>query len=297
MPAPEEPGPMLGLCDEDNPCAAGAWCQIDIGRCFPFCRGHDDCTGATEYAVCFGDDFGFRGSEDDVLGLCCPPTPVDGSSCAFDLDCGCEEDFSCRIGDTATGATECTPVGQAGYQEACTSDTDCTYSHSCVGDLCSPHCIGPDSCAVNEGECIEVYSEDGEPVPYAFVCAGRCDPVDLTRNDEEVKPCGEGADCVAGWFDATDKLSMASFCAPDQGEALATQPCGSDAQCALGLACDFIDCPVGAGCLGTCVQYCEGSEDCEPGFSCDLTVGRVGSPGSNIGYCRVLSISPQADAG
>lgn len=297
MPAAEEPGPMLGTCDENHPCAAGAACLI--GRCFPFCRGVEDCTGATEYAVCFESDLGFRGSEDDVLRLCCPPTPVDGSACAFDLDCGCDEDYSCRVADSTTGTTACTPVGDAGYQESCVYDTDCIGGFSCVGGLCSPHCIGTEPCAVNEGECIQVYSseEEPQPVPYAFVCAGRCDPVDLTRSDEEVKPCGDGADCIAGWADATDSFSLASYCAPDMGNGSALDSCGSDAECALGLACDFIDCPTGSDCLGTCVQYCDDSEDCEPGFGCDLTVGRVGAPGSNVGYCRLLSISPQSDAG
>lgn len=297
MPAAEEPGPFLGPCDEENPCAAGAACLI--GRCFPYCREPDDCAGATEYAVCFDNDFGFRGSEDDVLGLCCPPTPIDGSACAFDLDCGCDEDFSCRIADMTTGATECTPVGLRGYQQECELDTHCIAGHSCVGGLCSPHCIGTEPCAVNEGECIQVFSagEDPQPVPYAYVCAGRCDPVDLTRTDDEVKPCGAGADCVAGWADATDSFSMASFCAPDLGNVMTAGECESDAECALGLGCDFIDCPVGNDCLGTCARYCEDNDDCDPAFTCDLTAGRVGAPGTNIGYCRLLAITPQGDAG
>ena len=298
MPAAAQPGPLLGSCDLDNPCAAGATCIF--GRCFPYCRSPDDCTGATEYAVCFDVDFGFRGSEDDVLGLCCPSTPVEGSTCAFDLDCGCDDGFSCRVGDSSTGATACTPVGEAGYQQGCVYDTECAAGLSCVGGLCSPHCIGPDEpCDVNEGECIQVYTsdDDPQPVPYAYVCAGRCDPVDLTRADDEVKPCGAGADCVAGWTDGSDSLSSASFCAPDSGDAVAGEACATDTECDLGLGCDFIDCPLGEDCLGVCAAYCESTEDCDPGLSCDIGAGRVGAPGTYVGYCRLLVTEPQDDAG
>lgn len=295
MPAPETPGPMLGACDAANPCAAGASCLI--GRCFPFCRAPGDCTGATEDALCISVDFGFRGSEDDVLGVCCSPTPVEGSLCAFDLDCGCAEDFSCRIGDTTTGATHCTPVGDVGYQQACERDVDCITGHSCVGGLCSPHCVGSEPCAPNEGECIQVYSGDETPlpVPHAYVCAGRCDPVDVSRNDDEVKPCGTGADCVAGWADVTEGFLRASYCAPDLGDASEGEPCTYDEECALGLGCDFIACPIGSDCLGACVAYCETNDDCSPGADCDVSVGRVGEPGSLVGYCRDVDITPQPD--
>lgn len=298
MPAPEEPGPLVGACDDANPCGAGATCVI--GRCFPYCRETDDCNGATESPYCFDSGFDYRGAENDELGLCCSPTEVPGSTCAFDIDCGCDDGFSCRVGNTTTGATTCTPVGEAGYQQQCEEDTNCITGNSCVGGLCSPHCAGAGTCSMNEGECIQVYSggDESAPVPYAYVCAGRCDPVDVTRTDYYVKPCGVGADCVPGYADATDNFSFASFCAPDQGDSGVGIACQSDGECALGLGCDFRQCDLNdAQCLGTCASYCYETGDCEPGLTCDLSIGRTGEPEVAVGFCALNVLGPLPDAG
>lgn len=299
MVAPEEPGPLVGACDANNPCGAGAACVF--GRCFPYCRETEDCNGATESPYCFDSGFDYRGAENDELGLCCSPTEVPGSLCAFDIDCGCNDGFSCRVGNTTTGATECTPIGEAGYQQECADDGDCITGHSCVGGLCSPHCAGADTCAYNEGECIQIYSggDDPAPVPYAYVCAGRCDPVDVGRTDYYVKPCGVGADCVPGYADVTDDFSYASFCAPNPegGDGTLGAACGNDGDCALGFGCDFRQCDLNdAQCLGTCAHYCYETNDCEPGLTCDLSIGRVGEPGVAVGICA-LAIGPLPDAG
>lgn len=285
----EEPGPRVGACTSDGSCAETATCIVD--RCFPYCRSSSDCEGVTQVGDCLLADFYVRGAPDDVLGLCCSPTPVDGSECAYDLNCGCGAGETCRSSVLGTGVTECSSIGPAGYQEACDDDTECGSGLSCIGGLCSPHCSG--SCETNEGECIPVRTdtEPPEDIPFAFICAGRCDPIDLTRSDLDVKPCGAGADCVPGWADSTDPLYAASFCLPDTGDGDDDDTCSYDSDCAAGYGCTSVVCDAQT-CSGFCAQYCEDNGDCQPGMACNLEDARVGAPGSTIGFC--VGVAPSS---
>ncbi len=294
--APATQGDLTGHCDAETLCGETSTCIED--RCFPFCREDDDCYGFTMSPLCYTDDLGYRGSPDDVLGVCCSPLPVAGSECsAFGLECGCAEGWTCRSeGDD--GRAVCSEVGDTGYQEPCEFDTECEFASSCIGGLCRPHCSG--ECAANEGACVQITSGDDVaiPIPHAFVCTGRCDPVNPERSDTQVTPCGAGAQCIAGWEGSTDAISMASFCAFHYYEEPVGGACTFDSDCALGLGCDFRDCPEDdLTCLGICVEYCASNDDCDEGSTCDLDVGRVGTPGTPIGYCESPSIGPVDDAG
>lgn len=294
--APVTPGDLTGPCDANTLCGETSVCLVD--RCFPFCRRDEDCYGFTMSPLCFTDDLGYRGSPDDVLGVCCSPLPIAGSECsAYGVECGCDEGWTCRSED-AEGRAVCSEVGTAGYQEPCESDEDCRFASSCIGGLCRPHCDG--ECEPNHGACVQITAADeaSTPIPHAFVCTGRCDPVHPERSDAEVLPCGMGAQCVAGWEGSTDLISMASFCAFHYYEEPVGGVCSFDSDCALGLGCDFRECPDDdLTCLGVCVKYCENNDDCSDGSTCNLDVGRVGTPGTSIGYCESPSIGPAGDAG
>lgn len=291
--APEDPGSPTGPCDEETYCGEGSACLVD--RCFPFCREHGDCEGYTDVPFCFTDDLGYRGAPEDALGLCCSPLPVEGSECsAFDLECGCEDGFTCRSEGTE-GRGVCSAVGEVGYQEPCYYDTDCGFANSCIGGLCRPHCDG--ECDVTQGACVQITSGDEEPiaVPYAFVCTGRCDPVQPERADATFEPCGAGAQCIAGWAGAADPISMGSFCAYQYYAEPVGGSCTFDNDCALGLGCDFRDCPVDdLECAGKCIEYCATQADCDEGSTCNLDVGRVVTPGTPVGYCDPIGAAGDA---
>lgn len=292
-------GELTGPCELDEDCAEGALCLS--GRCHPLCRADDNCNGLTASPVCFSDEFPLRGSDDDdVIGVCCSPLPGPGSECsAFGLECGCGSGFTCRNGGEE-GQGVCSPIGNTGYQARCCADEDCAAESSCIGGVCRPHCDG--TCAPNEGECIQVYSND-VPLPFAQVCAGRCDPVNPQSSNAEFKPCGASAHCIAGWNDGFDALELGSFCAsrndcgldpsayiPEGGD------CSFDTDCVFGLACDFRACPSeDAECAGVCAKYCYSDDDCD-GSTCDLDVGRQVAPGKSVGYCDVLVVGPSSSS-
>jgi hypothetical protein len=288
-------GELTGPCESDKDCAEGALCLS--GRCHPLCRRDENCDGLTLNPICFSEKFPLRGSdEDDVIGVCCSPLPGPGSECsAFGLECGCNDGFTCRNGGRE-GQGICSPIGNTGYQARCCAEEDCGAESSCVGGLCRPHCDG--TCPAKEGACIQVHS-DNVPLPFAMVCAGRCDPVNPTSSNDEFRPCGALAHCIAGWNNGVDALELGSFCAsrndceqdpspyiPEGGD------CSFDTDCQIGLACDFRACPVDdAECTGVCTKYCYGDDDCD-GSTCALDVGRQAAPGKPVGYCEVLVLGP-----
>lgn len=288
-------GELTGPCELNEDCAEGALCAF--GRCHPLCRSRDNCDGLTANPTCYRESSPFRGNnDDDVIGLCCSPLPGAGSECsAFGLECGCGNGFTCRNGGEE-GQGKCSPVGNTGYQARCCADEECGAESSCIGGLCRPHCNG--TCPAKEGECIQVLSDDA-PLPFAMVCAGRCDPVNPTSSNAEFKACGDSAHCLAGWSDGFDALELGSFCASRNDCGLAPGlyipeggDCSFDTDCDFGLACDFRACPADdSDCAGVCAKYCYSDDDCD-GSTCDLDVGRQVTPDKPVGYCQLPLVAP-----
>lgn len=272
-------------CEELAQCGNGSLCA---GRCMPLCRSAEDCEGLTTEPACeldLGEDVVLQASPDDEVGVCCTPTPTPRSTCStLEGGCGCPSGQACYLADVETGQTECFPEGDVGLQSVCVANEDCQSGLTCVDSLCRPLCVGQ-ACSPDQGRCLEstyqTATGDIEPVPFSRACTGHCDPVELSRDDEQFAPCGSGARCLPG-HEGVSGLEE-SYCQAGTDEAQAGELCDFDE-----------DCVNGYGCIGyTCVAWCRSEQDCERG-PCDMDYPRPVAPNDWVGFCAqgLLPIDP-----
>ena len=301
---PESPGFPVS-CGADGACNGG-------GACRSFAKAGTPCaeSGCVGDSVAEGTCNGVGDCTPESSSQSCEPYTCRSASCldscASDADCA--DDARCAAGSVCVTLT--------GLGETCGDDAECASGMCSDGVCCNGRCDGQcEVCDVPgaEGTCAPI---TGAPRGGRPPCSsGQGDPCLATACDGETRDrcaglvgpavtcraptCMDDVAVLPGVCDgkgACSKLDTV-FCSPYQcdGDACATGPCATSADCADGFACDegTSEClPAGqAVCIdavtvetasgeiadcspypcrdGSCETECLASVDCVPGFVCD----------------------------
>ena len=260
-------------CDPQQPleCGDGLYCMRTTacdGVCATLEAAHD----LPEGSPCE--------SHDECESLFCAD-PGDGAQRCLRL---CEGDTgSCRAGEVCAAfpgqCGGCLPEGyvsgQRGLGEACTADADCR-SGACLEDgprsYCTRACTGSDSecgtgfhcrvdvCAAGVRGSIGDYCADNADCAPGTFCAMRGDEHWCSALCSDSMPCPMHFDCVSA--------GGGMVCAPQGG--LTGDACDDAADCISGRCSDE-----GRGLV--CVEACDASTPCAPGFECRAAVDGEGA--------------------
>jgi hypothetical protein len=265
------PGPPPGICDDGFCCTA----QCPIGL------------------VC-------------NTGICAPPSGVPGTPCNSDNDSQgqnqCALPLHCVDGVCCQSDTNSCPPGYVcnlpGFEGICQPQAPSptappvTPTNTPTPQPTGRPCDNPAQCASNsclDGVCCATQPEPGTTPPQCpndatgnpqfcnisdslGICAPKKD------NDQS---CTLDSDCVSGYCDPTLKVCKPAPTATPTGTPTQTStptpkpgdPCSNDNQCPQGFPCSTDE--------HVC---CNGSPNCQPGYSCTI-------PGS-FGYCTLVPASP-----
>ncbi len=193
-------------------------------------------------------------------------------TCDVALQCGCGDAQACDV--SATGVADCRPEGAKGLGQACATASECAGGLTCLeaesSALCLPFCEDESDCSGVGARCVLSLAGASD----VRLCTLACDLV-------------SGGGCTAGFgcqlFVAGASGGFATHCI-SVGPRAPGDACGTNAECALGLACV----PETGGAGGRCRHYCEvEAPACGVGESCDASAfAGAALGGVRFGACR-----------
>lgn len=184
------------------------------------------------------DDTTRPAGDASVDGGCKPPGDT---ACTPGDNCGCDEEETCALVDSADGVELlCVNPGQLGLEDACDDAEACGFGLLCINELCVQACRADDDC--QSGRCQTMTDADGETIPevrYCITANAECDLVSPHAPGDGKIACKSGETCVHS--------QQSTSCVDASGEGRQGDACRDASACAPGFACDD----------GSCKQWCD----------------------------------------
>jgi hypothetical protein len=128
VPVASHPLQPYDACSGDNDCPTGTWCDGRTGVCMPFCQSAQDCGGNDCTAARNSGQNTVPGGVSVCVANC---DPVIGDPCGQGATCT----YDAQLGDM-----DCFVSLGRGFDDPCTTLSDCGVSYVCVGSTCQPWC-------------------------------------------------------------------------------------------------------------------------------------------------------------